>query len=376
MTSPRRSVRRSVAWTVPLATATVIGVAVAVPMTAAAGSPNLDKTTPEALLAAVRTADVTQLSGQVEETARLGLPALPGPDDAASLSWQTLVTGTHSAKVAVDGPQRQRLALLGTLAESDVVRNGRNVWTYASSTREVTHALLPADMPDGAAATMQSPDPAALMNATPVGAAQQLLAAVTPTTGVALAENTRVAGQDAYTLVLSPKQVDSTIGRVVIAVDATRYIPLRVQVFSAGTPADAAFETGFTSISYDRPDAGTFDFSVPAGATVTAQDMTKGQGQQPDSSMPDAPAPTVVGTGWTSVVQVPAGPDALAALTQGATGNSRDQSSAEMLNRMLTVQPNGDRMLSTALMNVLLTSDGRVFAGAVQPSVLQAAAAR
>jgi outer membrane lipoprotein-sorting protein len=373
MTSSRRSVRRSVAWTVPLATATVIGVAAAVPMAAAAGSPNLDKTTPEALLAAVRTADVTQLSGQVEETARLGLPTLAGPDNASSLSWQTLVTGTHTAKVAVDGPQRQRLALLGTLAESDVVRNGSDVWTYASSTREVTHAVLPADMPDGQAA-MQSPGAADLMNATPLGAAQQLLAAVTPTTGVAMAENTRVAGQDAYTLVLSPKQAGSTIGRVVIAVDATRHIPLRVQVFSAGTTADPAFETGFTSISYDRPSADTFDFSVPAGATVTTRDLSKEQGQAAGSP-PDASAPTVLGTGWTSVVQVAAGPDALAALTQGPTGDSGDSSSAELLNRLLTVQPNGDRMLSTTLVNVLLTSDGRVFAGAVQPSVLQQAAA-
>ncbi|MCW2537223.1 MAG: hypothetical protein JWQ26_2922, partial [Modestobacter sp.] len=121
MTRSRRSVRRSIAWSVPLATAAVIGAAVAVPMTAAAGTPSLGSTTPEALLDAVRSADVTHLSGQVEETARLGLPDLPGQDDAASLSWQTLVTGTHTANIAVDGPQRQRLALLGTLAESDVV---------------------------------------------------------------------------------------------------------------------------------------------------------------------------------------------------------------------------------------------------------------
>jgi outer membrane lipoprotein-sorting protein len=337
-------------------------------MAASAGTPRLDSTTPEALLAAVRTADVTHLSGQVEETARVGLPSLPGQDDAASLSWQTLVTGTHTANVAVDGPQRQRLALLGTLAESDVVHNGSDVWTYASSTREVTHVVLPADRPDGTGTT-QSPDPADPMNATPLGAAQQLLAAITPTTGVSMAENTRVAGQDAYTLVLSPKQADSTISRVVIAVDATRYVPLRVQVFgTGGAPADPAFETGFTSVSYDRPSAATFDFSVPAGATVTTRDLSKDAGQQPAGPA----APTVSGTGWTSVVQVSAGPDALAALTRGAGG---DGSSAELLNRLLTVQPNGGRLLSTALVNVLLTSDGRVFAGAVQPSVLQQASA-
>ncbi|HEV7726073.1 MAG TPA: hypothetical protein VGO74_04035 [Modestobacter sp.] len=376
MTRSRRSVRRSIAWSVPLATAAVIGAAVAVPMTAAAGTPSLGSTTPEALLDAVRSADVTHLSGQVEETARLGLPDLPGQDDAASLSWQTLVTGTHTANIAVDGPQRQRLALLGTLAESDVVHNGSDVWTYASSTREATHVVLPADLTDGAGTT-QSPNPDDPMNATPLGAAQHLLAAITPTTGVGMAENTRVAGQDAYALVLTPKQADSTIGRVVIAVDANRYIPLRVQVFGTGAPAEPVFETGFTSISYDRPSAATFDFTVPAGATVSTRDMSTEAGQPDSQADPAAvpPEPTVRGSGWTSVVEVPAGPDALAALTQGGIGTERDGSSTELLDRLLTVQPNGDRLLRTALVNVLLTSDGRVFAGAVQPSVLQQASA-
>jgi outer membrane lipoprotein-sorting protein len=373
MTRSRRSYRRGVAWTAPLATAAVIGVAVTVPMTASAGTPRLEGTTPEALLAAVRTTDVTHLSGQVEETARLGLPSLPGQDDAASLNWQTLVTGTHTANLAVDGPQRQRLALLGTLAESDVVHNGNDVWTYASGTREATHVVLPADRPDGAGTTSDVGD---LMNATPLGAARHVLAAVTPTTGVSMAENTRVAGQDAYALVLTPKQADSTIGRVVIAVDATRHVPLRVQVFGAGSaPADPVLETGFTSISYDRPSAATFDFSVPAGVAVTTRDMSTGAGQQPDP-FASLPEPTVTGTGWTSVVEFAPGSGALSALTQNATGTGGDRSSTELLNRLFTVQPNGDRLLATALVNVLLTSDGRVFAGAVQPSVLQQAAAR
>jgi outer membrane lipoprotein-sorting protein len=362
MSRSRRSARRTIAWTVPLGTAAVIGAAVAVPAVASAGVPDLDSTTPEALLASVQTADVTALSGQVEETARLGLPALPGQDDAAALSWPTLLTGTHQATVAIDGPERQRLALLGTLAESDVVHNGSDVWTYASRTREVTHVVLPADRPDGAETTGPQ-DP---MNATPLGAARQLLAAVTPTTGVSMAANTRVAGQDAYVLVLTPKQADSTIGRVEIAVDAGRHIPLQVRVFGSAGQADPVFETGFTSISYDRPDAGTFDFTVPDGATVTTRTPQDHAGRSPGSGT----APTVLGTGWTSVVELDAGPGALAAVTSG------DGQSAQLLDQLLVAQPNGDRLLSTALVNVLLTADGRVFAGAVQPGVLQQAAGR
>jgi outer membrane lipoprotein-sorting protein len=375
MTRSRRAVRRhsiprSVAWTVPLATAAVIGGAVAVPMTASAGTPSLDSTTPEALLAAVRTADVPRLSGQVAETARLGLPEIAGQGDDASLSWQTLVTGTNTARIAVDGPERQRLALLGTLAESDVVHNGSDVWTYASTTREATHVVLPADLADRAGATA-SADPADPMNMTPLGAAQYVLGAITPTTGVSLAENTQVAGQDAYTLVLTPEQAGSTISRVVIAVDAIRYVPLRVQVFgTGGTATDAVFETGFTSISYDRPSAATFDFAVPAGATVTTHQVGE---DAAGGTYPTGPAaPQVLGSGWTSVVAYAPDADALAALAPGAQDSD---STADLLNRLVTVQPNGDRLLSTALVNVLLTADGQMFAGAVQPSVLQQAAA-
>jgi outer membrane lipoprotein-sorting protein len=370
MSTSRRSVRRRVAWTVPLATAAVIGGAVALPLTAEAGPPSLDSTTPEALLAAMRSADVTALSGQVAETARLGLPALPAQGDSASLNWQTLVTGTHTANVAVDGPDRQRLALLGTLAESDVVRNGHDVWTYASSSQQVTHGVLPADRPHGAT---QAPDASDPMAATPLGAAQYALGAITPTTGVSMAANTRVAGQDAYALVLTPKQTGSTIGRVVIAVDAQKHVPLRVQIFGPGA-GDPVFETGFTAISYDRPSAATFDFTVPAGATVTERQLGQDAGERPAAGGEGArPAePRVLGTGWTSVVEYAPGNDALAALTSAAAG---DRSTTELLDRLLTVQPNGDRLLSTALVNVLLTADGRVFAGAVQPSVLQQAAA-
>ena len=366
MTRSRRSARRRVAWTVPLATAAVVGAAVAVPLSAAAGPPDLDGTTPEALLAAVRTADVQHLSGQVAETARLGVPELAGQSDDASLSWQTLVTGTNTARVAVDGPDLQRLAVLGSLAESDVVHNGSDVWTYASAGNAVDHVVLPADLADRAGA-MVPQDLADPMAMTPLGAAQYVLAAVTPTTGLSMAANTRVAGQDAYSLVLTPEQAGSTISRVVIAVDATRHVPLQVQVFNA-TSSDAVFETGFTSINYDRPSAATFDFAVPAGATVTTH-------QAEDAVVADGTGPAVaqvLGNGWTSVVEYAADAEAQAAMAPQALA---DSDSTELLSRLVTELPNGDRLLSTALVNVLQTADGRVLAGAVEPSVLQQAAA-
>ena len=76
-----------------------------------------------------------------------------------------------------------------------------------------------------------------------------------------------VAGQPAYQLVLSPKASGSLIGRVAIAIDATKNVPLRVQVFARGA-ASPAIQVGYTSISFVKPAAGNFSFTTPPGAKV------------------------------------------------------------------------------------------------------------
>ena len=121
-------------------------------------------------------------TGQVDETAALGLPSLPGDSSTATLSWQSFLTGTHSARVWADGPDKQRLALLGQLSEADVIHNGRDVWTYTSDTNTVTHTTLPAHStsPSGATTTPSSSDPADSYS--PAKLAAQLLKAVSPST--------------------------------------------------------------------------------------------------------------------------------------------------------------------------------------------------
>ncbi len=349
-----RTARRRVAWSAPLLTAAVLGGAALLPNTAAASAhPNLPVRTPAQLLAAVQTADVSTLSGTIVETARLGLPSLPGAGEAAALTWQTLVTGTHSARIWLDGPDKQRLALLGQLSESDVIHHGRDVWTYTSSTRTVGHTVLPAAKPE----TKQRD----LTTYTPQGAAAEALKAIDPSTVVTVDRTARVAGRAAYTLVLTPRDSRSTVRKVTIAVDATKNVPLRVQVFGAAVAP--AFETAFTDISYKTPAASVFAFTPPKGATVTNNLL----GSAPTgSAKPDhvvagtQPEATTVGTGWTSVLVLPAGSNPLGSDT--------------MLDKLTTTLPNGDKLLRTALLNALITKDGRVLVGAVSPAVLEQAA--
>ena len=370
-----RKTRRRLAWSVPVVTGAVILGGALLPSTATADAhPKLPARTPAQLLAAVQGSDVQHLSGTIVETARLGIPSLPGSDNAAALTWQTLAVGTHTARVWFDGRDSQRLALLGQLTESDIVHSGRDVWTYASDTQRVGHQVLDPRKPE------PSPHPATkdLRTYTPEGAADSALKAIDPSTVVTVDRTARVAGRAAYTLVLTPRDNRSTVRKVSIAVDATKNVPLRVQVYGAG--ADPAFEIGFTDVSFDKPAASVFRFTPPKGSTVSSDLWPAATprrhfakpppGTQPPMQVqPWAPAkpvaPKTIGTGWTSVIALAAPTSGGSALVGIAGPNS------ELLGRLSQRQPNGDQLIRTALLNVLITTDGRAYAGAVTPALLK-----
>ncbi len=352
--------RRRLAWAAPVVVAGVVAGTVALSATSASGaSPNLPARSAAQLLAAVQTSTTTAFSGQVSETANLGIPTLTTGNSSASLSWQTFLTGTHKARVWASGADKQRLALVGELSEADVVHNGSNLWTYTSDTNTVTHSTLPAH-----SSAEQTPS---ATDITPAAAATKLLAAVSPTTKVTVDTAQRVAGRDAYTLVLAPRDASSTVRKVTIAIDAKTSVPLRVQIF--GSSSKAAFSTGFTSVSFTRPAASIFAFSTPKGATVATDPLElHGSSGRRASSTPDAkPAAagrtSVVGTGWTSVVELPAG--STAATLSGST--LHELTSA--------VGSSGTRLLHTALVNAVILPDGRTFVGAVSPTALEHIAA-
>ena len=55
-----------------------------------------------------------------------------------------LLSGSHTARVWYAGQTKQRLALLDSVGETDVFRNGTDVWTWNSSSKTATHTTLPA----------------------------------------------------------------------------------------------------------------------------------------------------------------------------------------------------------------------------------------
>ncbi|HZD02598.1 MAG TPA: hypothetical protein VFA46_21145 [Actinomycetes bacterium] len=338
-------------------------------------SPSLPPRTAEQLLADVAQARVPGLSGTVVETARLGLPALPslGGGRAGSASLASLASGSHTVRVWYAGKDRFRLAVTGTLAESDLIRNGQDLWGYSSDGNTVTHLRLPA----GQAGEQAQRDQAGAAALTPQEAARRVVAAVTPTTNVRVERSARVAGRDAYQLRLEPKEPRSLVDSVVLAVDGDTHVPLQVQVFARSASAPA-FETGFTAVQFRVPAADIFAFTPPPGAKVTERSLEqlaeKKQGQARDRAALAASRPAVLGSGWTSVL-------VLRNVDPGAAGAGRDASGNLLRGLLRAATPvqgafGHGRVLRTALVSALLTDDGRLYVGAVTPEALQAAAAR
>ena len=349
-------------WAVPGAVVAIVLGAAALTSVTADATPTLAPRSAAELLVDVQNASVAGLSGTVVQNADLGLPDLPVQmGGRGSSSFTSLVSGTHTLRVWYAGEDQQRLALLGTLGESDLVRNGSDVWTWSSDSNSATHYQLPAHPP---AAMPADPGLAAM---TPQQAADAALAAIEPTTSVTTDGTADVAGRSAYELVLAPKDSASLVGQVRIAIDADQHIPLRVRVFANGATAPA-FEVGFTQISFDTPGTEQFQFSPPPGATVTESPLGRQAPAGADTPQPSqrpqaAAVPKVVGTGWTSVLvaQLPTGADL------GSIVGSLPQETGTW---------GSGRLLQSALFSVLVTDDGRVVAGAVAPDLLYRAAAQ
>ena len=386
---------RRARWAVPAGAVVIAGAVTAGVLisAAASASPELPAKTPAQLLAALasRTGPPPPLTGTVVETASLGIPQLPELSNQNSAV--SLLAGSHTVKVWYQDPAHLRLAMPVTMSETDVIRDGRQVWLWQSSKNNVTKLTLPARSAHAAATPAQTQVPL-----TPQQAASQVLKAVGPSTRVGVQRTVTVAGQPAYQLVLSPKSSGSLVGRVNIAIDASNNVPLRVQVFARGA-SSPAFQVGYTAISFVRPAAANFSFAPPAGAKVKAVTLpSEAAGQQKPSAAQRQAASQVqvIGKDWLSVAVFPssvlsevtggsmngaaAGQMAQSAVPGGTAGGGSGETAAVLHSLIAAATPvhgawGSGQLLHTSLISMLITSNGHVLIGAVRPAVLESAAA-
>ncbi|MFE9027543.1 outer membrane lipoprotein carrier protein LolA [Streptomyces iakyrus] len=399
----QRSVRRKAArYIVPV---TVVGVAAAtiglVPALADSGDPDLPKITAQQLIEKIAESDVQQLSGTVKISTDLGLPDLGGlesgllsgaagqgeggssADPTAKLT--ELASGTHTLRVAADGPDKQKLSLLENAAEYSVIHNGKDVWGYDSKSNEVYHGTSSESPERG-----KDQQPPAL----PKDFAEEALKAVDDTTSVTVDGTAQVAGRDAYKLVVEPKQSGSTVGAITVAVDAKTGMPLKFTLTPAGG-GPAVVDAGFTKVSFARPAASTFDFTPPKGAKVTEEkdagkEAGKAWGETPRKApgkpfdLGEAPKAgkdsgegrggpdgmKTIGEGWTAIATFDTGGEGVPSGKAGGEFGGFIDSLGDKVHGTF----GSGTVFSTRLVNALVTDDGKVYAGLVTKDALVKAA--
>jgi outer membrane lipoprotein-sorting protein len=325
-----------------------------------AGTASADKRlptrTPQELLVDLQQAKPDGLSGTVVERADLGIPAIPGPN-GQDAELTSLVSGSHTLRVRYSEPDKARLAVLGTYSEYDLIRNGKDVWTWDSKDNAATHRTL---------ATEEAGQPGATPSGTPTTpeeAANQVLKALEPTTTVTSDSAVEVAGRPAYELIVDPNDSNTLISQVRIAIDGDTKLPLRVQVL--GTDNKTVFEVAYTSVDFTRPDDAEFVFNPPPGAKVTEIKPSDQTPSPQDRKQDEAArkATKVVGSGWTAV-----------AVTEvGDISNSQDdQQLKAFLDRLQPAHGSwgSGRLLAGTAFTAVWTDDGRLAVGAVRPDLV------
>lgn len=384
--------RRAARYIVPV---TVMGVAAAtiglVPAIANSGDPDLPEITAAQLIQKMAESDTEQLSGTVKITTDLGLPDLGGLESSLasgaldrgeggssadpSAKLTELASGTHTLRVAVDGPDRQKVTLLENAAEYSLIHNGKDVWGHDSASNEVYHGTVD-ESAEGEDRKQQPP-------ATPKDFAEEALKAVDDTTSVTVDGTAQVAGRDAYKLVVKPKQSGSTVGAISIAVDHRTGTPLKFTLTPASGGA-AVVDVGFTKVSFDRPAASTFDFTPPKGAEVTEEgaledgrkggELTgrpEGAPKSEEDFSKGLDGLKVLGEGWNSVATFDTGAEG--GLPAGSEGGDLGGFLGSLGDQVKGEFGTGT-VFSTRLVNALFTEDGKVYVGAVTKDALVKAA--
>ncbi|MFF2010162.1 outer membrane lipoprotein carrier protein LolA [Streptomyces sp. NPDC058195] len=394
--------RKAARYIVPVAVAGVAAATIGlVPALASSGDPELPKIGAQELIEKIAASDTQRLSGTMRISTDLGIPSLGGLAGAVAGGGQDgpggrggasadpkdrmteLASGTHTLRVAADGPGKQRLSILDDAAEYSLIHNGGQVWAYDSESDTAYHATEAragkhADKGAGKDAGRKSAPEG--VPTTPKALAEQVLKAAGPTTSVTVDGTAQVAGRDAYRLVIKPKQSGSTIASATIAVDAENGVPLKFTLLpSAG--GKAIVDAGFTQVDFAKPDPSLFTFTPPKGTEVTEAgqdgkaddakagpgglgDLIPGAGQlgAGDQGVKES---RVIGEGWSAVaeIKVPGAAGLPAKAPEDAPAEVRQFLDA--LGDKVSGKFGSGTVFKTRVVNTLMTDDGRVYVGAV-----------
>ncbi len=401
-----------------VAPATVVALSVAVPMQANAEIDLPDKTASEILQMMNNDPDMS-FSGRVTKVSNLGLPPIGNmPDVSESMVEEMeenmpegmeefiprvtesnmvtdlveIISGTHEARIYVDGPDKLKIQILDPMSERSITVNGDTVWFYDDDKLAAQFMTMDAAELETKADQFQAENSAEIEQYiaelpfdinNPAEVADYVLAEASEYSTITVGADQNVAGRAAYELIATPLAAESTVQYVSVAIDAETGMALNVKVVAKGQ-VEPAMEIGFTSIDYSTPDASIFEFAPSSDVTVTEMEMpeeftidgetyTKEELQaELEASKPTEAEyeelkaqyeamenkPVVYENGWATVVEMTLSDEMPVEMFQ-----------SELFSEM-TMQVDGGQVISTSLVNVLITDDGRVLAGAVNTDYL------
>jgi outer membrane lipoprotein-sorting protein len=331
-----------------------IGLGVLTMPAGAGADPALPPVSAEDLVASVLTSKVPALGGTVTVHNALGLPALPGV--AAPLTQPV-----STFRVWSDGQGHGRLALPSRGGEQVLIEDGTTLWRYDSSSRTATA------FERGATPEHQRPPVA-----DPAQAAREMVGAVRKSSTIAVDGTGTVAGRPVYQLVLTPAPTERTLLREVrVAVDSAQRVPLQLTVLANGS-SDPALQIGFSGLTVGAQDPALFHFTPPAGVQVERPKPPKDKRPENGGMPPDQHLKTMIhtqGSGWDTVV--------LGQFPPASSNPPRDwRTMIQRIGRPASGPWGRGWVIQTAVGTVLVTSDGRVAAGAVPQQVLDEALAK
>jgi len=401
-----------------VAPATVVALSIAVPMQANAEIDLPDKTASEILQMMNNDPDMS-FSGRVTKVSNLGLPPIGNmPDVSESMVEEMeenmpegmeefiprvtesnmvtdlveIISGTHEARIYVDGPDKLKIQILDPMSERSITVNGDTVWFYDDDKLAAQYMTIDTAELEAKASEYEAENAAEIEQYiaelpfdinNPAEVADYVLAEASEYSTITVGADQNVAGRAAYELIATPLAAESTVQYVSVAIDAETGMALNVKVVAKGQ-VEPAMEIGFTSIDYSTPDASIFEFAPSSDVTVTEMEMpeeftidgetyTKEELQaELEASKPTEAEyeelkaqyeamenkPVVYENGWATVVEMTLSDDMPVEMFQ-----------SELFSEM-TMQVDGGQVISTSLVNVLITDDGRVLAGAVNTDYL------
>lgn len=376
-------------WLPAVIAPAVIGAVAAFPIQASAV--DLPDLSPEEVMVMMQGAEPVEFTGVVLKTTNLGLPALElssmlseeevermrekTPEEFADFVPEViaseglaqameLITGEHRVRVFV-GETGMRAQILDRMSQRDLIVNQNEMWTYDSREQVATYASIDQQkLQEGRLTLMQQMEKFAgevgLDLTNPQAVADYVMSQVGDSSEVSVGLDHYKAGRTAYQLIVKPNSSVSLVDSVVLSVDSETGVPLAATVYSV-EQTEPAIEVGFESISFVNQDEALFTFSAPAGAQVMNLDeVEKPEVESLEKPEYEGVEATMVGEDWDSVLIMPA-------------------TDAEMLselknNQLLSslLKPvAGGLAFETPIMKVLITNDGRIFAGSVSLDHLQ-----